>query len=74
MKGSMERAGGAQNKETRPQAKNKLDSRFVGSYCSTPGLSLACPLESVHLSSPTTDGEMANWDFFHLPLPPISLP
>lgn len=64
MTGSMERAGGAQNKETRPQAKNKLDSRFVGPYFSTPGLSLACPLESVHLSSATTDGEMANWDFF----------
>lgn len=68
----MERAGGAQNKETRPQAKNKPDPGLVGPYCSTPGFRLACPIESVHISYATTDVETANWDFFtslFLPFP-----
>lgn len=64
MRASTERSGGAQNKEVRPQAKNKLNPRLVGYYCSAPGLRLAYPRGSVHLPYATTDGERANWDFF----------
>lgn len=66
-------SGGAQNKETGPQAKNKPDPRLVVPYCSTPGSGWRVPSISASLSRHHQWG-IGVLGFICLPLPPVSLP